>query len=67
MGGAHLVHLEQGALSHLLQRANLASFRFPRQEHLAVASLAHLSDDVKLFEAEFRSSLSKYHAFATVV
>jgi hypothetical protein len=63
----YLVHLEQCPLPHLLQRADLARLLLPGQEHLAISTLADLSDDVELVDSELSPPPTQEYAFATTV
>jgi hypothetical protein len=44
----YLIHLEEGALSHLLQGADFASVCLSSKVNLTVSSLPYLGDNVEL-------------------
>ena len=63
----NLVHLEQRAFAHLLQRTDFPSFLFAGEVNLSITSLPNLSDDVKLFYPQLSPSTSQQHAFTSTV
>ena len=63
----NLVHLEQCALAHLLQRANFPGFLFASEIDLSVASLPNLSDDMELFYPQLGPPATQQHAFTSTI
>ena len=63
----HLVHLEQRALLHLLERAHLARVGLAGEVDLAVAALADLGDDLELVDLELEAALAEEGALAPAV
>ena len=63
----HLVHFEQRALLHLLERAHLTRVRLACKEDLAVATLAYLGDDLELVDLELDTAFAEEGAFPAAI
>ena len=63
----NLVKLKKQLLAHHFQGANLPSVLLLREEHLAVASLANLSEDLKVGMAKAHPPLAEICTLATAV
>jgi hypothetical protein len=62
-----LVHLGERPLSHLFERAHLVGIRLAGEVDGAVTTLADLSDDAELLDAELGAALAEDDAFAAIV
>lgn len=62
-----LVHLEQGAFAHLLERDYLLRLLVPSEVNLAVTSLADLGHNMKLVQLDLCTSFAEQHSLASTV
>lgn len=67
IGAAHLVHLEQRPLAHLLERAHLPRIRLACEEHLSIPALSDLRDDLELVDLGLDAPLAEDGAFPAAI
>lgn len=62
-----LVHLGKSTLAHLLESAHLIGVRLAGEIHRAVATLADLSDDAELINAELCTAFAEKYSLTSIV